>query len=394
MNKFNLYTILAFCIFLLQSCEKENLEEINTSETLNYQTQSTTGIYAMNIDNGVSSSCSNNILVFPDWETFQQTAQQLDNAWEQGIENINSQMPSELTDEEIKNYFDQYGFNEDQPYIDFETLYNFCSLRADLAQKEEAWLSVRTDEEDWNEVVLTDPDPDNHFIWDEERPLLNAQNEVIVKNENGEDIIYKFYEAGYVEIKNNNYEDLRQLNSESGPTYELNDAYFIPSQAQANGDISPYVPGDTSQPWPPVYYEPDYGYCLDDNRHVKYFEPVNGEKRIKTTVKFRGDTPFGNAKVKAKTKHYNDAWLVGWIAGPSQISAKVAAIGGLDCGEGFFPSPQTKSGYRTKVIAQWLPQDFDIDGQTEPKIKHAHVFGEHKRYSYTKILDFYDGEVQ
>ena len=133
---------------------------------------------------------------------------------------------------------------------------------------------------------------------------------------------------------------------------------------------------------------------MDRNRHVKYFQPVHGEKRIKTTVKFRGDTPFGNAKVKAKTKHYNDAWLVGWISGPSQIYAKVAAIGGLDCGQGFYPSSRTSSGYRTKVKAQWLPQDFNFDGQKEPKIVHDHVFGIHKRYDYIKTLDFYDGEVQ
>ena len=396
MRKHNLYITLCLSILFLHSCEKEVLEENKTSETLNYQPESTTSVYAINIDNGVSNSCTNNILVFPNWETFKQIAKQLDDAWEQGIVNINAQMAPELTDEEIIDYFNQYGFNENQPYIDFEAQFNFCSLRADLAQKEEEWLSRRTDEENWNEVILNDPDPDNHFIWDEERPLLNAQNEVIVKNENGEDIIYKFYEAGYVEIKNNNYADLRELNKESGPTYQLNDAHFFPSEAQSNGDLNPYpyVPGDPTQPWPPVYHEPDYGYCLDRNRHVKYFEPVHGEKRIKTTVKFRGDTPFGNAKVKAKTKHYNDAWLVGWISGPSQIYAKVAAIGGLDCGQGFYPSSRTSSGYRTKVKAQWLPQDFNFDGQKEPKIVHDDVFGIHKRYDYIKTLDFYDGEVQ
>src|SRR5699024_853644 len=138
-----------------------------------------------------TSESKNNILVFPDWDTFKQTSIDLEKQREIAIEMMNQNAGDKMSDEEYRTYIDSLGFNEDQPYINFEDQFEFYALRREINKRELQWLSRRSDNEDWDEATKNDPDPDDSFIWEEERSLLNPQFEVIVKDEEGANIIYK-----------------------------------------------------------------------------------------------------------------------------------------------------------------------------------------------------------
>lgn len=383
MKKINFYIAFVLSILVFQSCETEEIGENSQSKTINDQAQPT-GIYAMSIENGVSKKCNNNILVFPDLETFRQTAQQLNDEWEAAIDAVNTGIDPKMSDKDYKTYLEAVGFNENQPYIDFEEAYQFCSLRKDILEKEMVWLSQQG-EGKWDAAK----DPDNHYIWDEERPLLNPQSEVIIKDSIGNDIIYKFFEGGWIEIRNDDYAELREFNLNVLPSNPDNSKYH---------PYDPPIAYDPSEPWDdyPGYPPTTDNGCKGEDRHVKYFKPEN-KKRIKVMVKFKPETLTGNAKVKAKTKHYNRTFVIFgeeiWTPGPSLISAKLHAINAVLCNEnGDTPLPKIETKRATKVKAEWNKRNAGLF--RDPEITNENVYGTHKRYDYTKIMDAYDGDVQ
>lgn len=401
------FIVLATCVFGFNSCEQNDFKDLDPKsenptqlDSLAYQNEvlgsESNGIYAMTINDGVSSNCTNNILVFPDWETFKNTAKALDDQWELNIDNMNKQAGTNLTDEQYEAYIKSVGFNEDQPYLDFENNYKFCSLRKYLDTKEDQWLSRRTDEEDWNEAIKTDPDPDSHFIWDEERPLFNPQSEVIVLNKEGKKIIYKFYPDGYVMVRNMNEKELQYVNL-GGPatlldlswtSQEIENPEYGNNPGNIGGIPSYYGGGDSGPPG-------SSNKCKFKNRTEKYFYPAHG-KRIKAVNLFRKyeDNIFSPIRAKSKTKHYNKwHYFVGstWVKGPSKISAGLYSNYKLNCdniGPGYPLSIKQKFASKVKKI--W---DYGVEINEPPEIKKHNLYSVHKRRGYTKTIDLNDGHV-
>lgn len=151
------------------------------------------GVKATYIDNGISTTCSNNILIFPTLQEYENAIGKLDELIEQHNDAFDQQTAN-MTDEESDNYADAIGFDEDQPLTDFEKELDFCSLRSYLIPLEDNWLDQQGDGA-WN----LDTNPDNYYIDDDtERALLSIGSEFIVGNCRDGYTLYKRYDWGYI----------------------------------------------------------------------------------------------------------------------------------------------------------------------------------------------------
>ena len=185
-------------------------------------------------------------------------------------------LPAGISENDYNIAATSAGFDEDNPLIRFEKDLAFCSLRAKLDASENDWLSQQPISGPWD----TASDPDNHFIDDiVERTVLNEQAEVIVLDDKGNPVIYKFIddEGTYITIANNDYVALAQINSGTIPTNNPNVTSFKPEKPSGNS------------------------ICKDKNTIISY--PENQAGRIKCITKLRREWGrIGNSRVISKSK--------------------------------------------------------------------------------------------
>lgn len=403
----NITSVFMFMVLALSlnSCAEPEFTESDVQQQPVRQTYGEQGseIYAMHIDNGIACNCVNNILVFPDWETFRNTSNFLEAQRDNMVSAFSQSADPGMTDLEFEAYAESMGFKEEQAYLNFEAQYQFASLRKMLYDQETAWLASLGQYEEWNMKL----DPDNHYIWYENRVLLNEQAEVIVKDSLGNNVIYKFYEGGHVEIKDNAYAYLQALNTGSGPvvgepiTYTPN-----PSPcgviAEDNTDLKEPDPWDNfpsySVPCPPDFGGgggEDDGGCKNSNEIRKSFNTGGGTK-IKTVDKFEHKTLFGNARIKSKTKYYrwHDVPIFNgyWSRGKTTLTAAIKEIQALNCdGNGDTAPPKSNTRKAFKVKVKRVGIELTPQG---PRVINYALIGVHKRrQDVTKEIDMYDGDV-
>lgn len=240
---------------LLYSCASELETENNPAEvTSNFQMQARSrevcdvfnnatesslipGVKSVYIDNGISTTCHNNILVFPTEQSYEDAIVQLDYM----IDNHNDsfdQQTANMTDVEADDYADATEFDEDLPLHKFENELGFCSLRQNILTLENDWLNQQSDGA-WN----LDTNPDSHYVDDEtERALLSLGSEFIVGNCKIGYKYYKRFDWGTVEIEINDLGALSTLvtalNNIVGPT-NINGATLAQVTAVVNSSDSP-----------------------------------------------------------------------------------------------------------------------------------------------------------
>lgn len=286
--------ILCVSILLgfLVSCEKNDLTQETTTTNINnslFQRQSEiiSGVESTLIDNGLGETgCENNILIFPTWESYWSTIDQLDQLTENYCDNFDATIPDGLTDDEYDALCESAGFDEDNMIIKFENDLAFCSLRQKLDLAETVWLELQGDGA-WD----ANSDPDNDFIDDDtERALLSIGHEVIIGDKKRGYVIYKFFddEGNYVAINNMDVAALQQINHGTIPTNNPNVTVSVPPREKPK--------------------------CKDKVKEVSYEE--SGDNKIKRISKIRREfgvsnsstasvsTAFSKSKVKAKTKGY------------------------------------------------------------------------------------------
>lgn len=379
------------------------------------------GIYAMHIDNGVDCNCENNVLVFSDWETFRTMSDLLESQWDQHVAAFSENVEG-MTEAEIQAYANSIAYNQEQPYLDFEAAYQFASLRKKIFDEETAWLASIDGPEDW----IAKNDPDNHYIWYENRVLLNEQVEVIVKDSLNNNVIYKFYEGGYVTIMGSNYEILREFNESFPPNPDPNDpppatdppvGTPIKYYAYNNSGVPPLVGSPT--PWDnfpffkvaPIEPEPCENCvpggpapdptppCNGKDVHRQYFQVPESGYWIKTVDKFKSDKGwwfFSNEKVKTKTKHYRTSGS-NMTRYKAWITADLEAVLGIQCGTGNIPSPKTKRAYTSKIKVKWDQGDLN---HQDPNLTPDNVYATRKindpddQNHLIKKIDIFDGTVQ
>lgn len=177
------------------------------------------GVKAIYLDNGISTTCDNNILIFPTLEDYENSILKLDKLIESHNNNFDQQTTG-MTDLEADEYAESTGFDEDQSLTEFEKKLNFCSLRQHIVSLEDAWLDQQGDGT-WN----LDTSPDEYYIDDEtERALLSLGSEFIVGGCEIGYTLYKRYDWGYVSFPIDDIGAtstiLTQLNDITNPTHQ------------------------------------------------------------------------------------------------------------------------------------------------------------------------------
>ena len=230
----------------------------------------------------------NGRFVFSSASDLQQAVEYLEYKYEQHSKAFVSQYPGK-TDEELDAIEDSTGFNDNQPYIDFENAYGMYSLRARVAYEEQQWLANTSADEN---APYPDPD-DSYYGFEEERALLNYYGEVKIGSYinvfNADGSYYEYYDGGGC---TNCEVAVRKLKSgDPLPTgVKLMNAAIISG------------PGNCER------------YIRTDGRET------NGSWRMKWKIKAH-DGPFGNCgSLKAVTKSYKKR-LGRWSMKGARISA-------------------------------------------------------------------------
>lgn len=110
----------------------------------------------------------NGILAFNSSSDIEQAITYLEYKYDQYSDAFAAQYPG-LTADQFADIEEAVGFNDDQPYIDFENQYGIYSLRASLTAQEDYWLETTAGDE------TAGVDPDDLYMNDYElRTLVNA----------------------------------------------------------------------------------------------------------------------------------------------------------------------------------------------------------------------------
>lgn len=213
MKKFRKLTIGMIGALLLSaglySCNNDDVAEVaeQTTETPVANRSFESAVSSMHIDNGLPTVSTNNILVFESRELLESVFNQMINDYDQYNENLDQQIPEDLTDDDLENYIVENNLDENNTLNNFENNLNFKSLRQIINEKEAIWLETQ------GEVWDINTDPDNHFIVsDFERTLLNEGSELIIKDSERRPVIFKYFEWGHIEISDLNTEILKEIN--------------------------------------------------------------------------------------------------------------------------------------------------------------------------------------
>ena len=270
------------------------------------------GVKAVNLDNGISTTCDNNILIFPTLQDYENSILKLD----QMIEDHNDafdQQTANMTDVEADDYADAIGFDEDQPLTDFEKELHFCSLRQHIIGLEVAWLDQQGDGA-WN----LNTSPDEYYIDDEtERALLSLGSEFIVGDCKIGYTLYKMYDWGYVSFPITDIGTtttvLTALNNITNPTqqpFNIGGA----TQAQVTDVLAPHEPINytLTVTVPPIQSQPS---SCKENAKEKGEEIFSSDRRIRWKNKFRRSQSLASGgvgvKIKSVTKSFrkkNGKW--------------------------------------------------------------------------------------
>ena len=371
-------SLATFVCVIFISCEKDIIEPdaVVQKDIANRTTESIiSDIHGISINSGAPSNCANNILVFPSWESYYQTIEQLDNMVEESIDAYDASIGADqLNDEQYDAQCEIDGFDENNVLIDFENEKAFCSLRKKIAAEEINWLDQQGDGE-WN----MNNDPDNHFIDDEtERTLLNEQVQVAIRDRKGI-VIYQFNNdsGNYTAVYNLDMGALQQINAGTIPTNNPNVVNVI---------VRPPLPFQI--------------LCKDDVTRVK--NHYVGDERLKQTSKIRREVLGlkADSKIKAKTKGYKKKRNGKWAGARRLISVGI-------CGQTFNtpgiaynqclnvyndinqPKERRKRTVKAKVTIPYH------DGTLTQVLQYLTVrdnelYSHHKRGAVIVIDDFYD----
>ena len=175
--------LMFFALLVLNSCQKENLYELNSS-TETSPRAATTSDDGGGGDGGGPLDCENikkrvyndgGMLVFQDLEHLWNCADCLEIDYQNYNDNYESQYPN-ATPEELDELDERNRFDHWQPFIDFESSLGFNSLRANVERAIVAW------EETPIPNINPDDDPDDStpIMHENVRALFNERGMAMV----------------------------------------------------------------------------------------------------------------------------------------------------------------------------------------------------------------------
>lgn len=360
-------TILSFGLY---ACSNDDV----TQETeQNPQTQVVgksleTAVSSMRIDNGLTSLSENNILVFESKETLEEVFNQIIQEYDQYNENLDKQIPEDLVDDELEDFIVKNNLDEDYTLNDFEKNLGFKSLRKVINEAEAIWLDNQ------GEVMNIDTDPDNHFIIsDFERTLLNEGSELIIKNNEKEPIIFKYFEWGHIEISDLNTDLLKEIN-----TGNIRNPETLEALAQSKSFLEVFrknKDGNIISSCRKSGKKVDYHYF--NGKQIKSFTSQNQGIFDRTLVAKTKGYQWKKGKWKNKK-----IWIHAGISGLNRGDWKISN----NCGADFPGSAVWKDKKRYKLEYR-LPNNPYL---TDITVKNNGVYSYHSEGGTSFFVDFYD----
>ncbi len=263
-----------------------------------------------------SISAQNGMLIFSSTDAVTQAMDYLDFKYEQYSDAFVGQYPT-LTDDQLADVEESTGFNDEQPFIDFENQYGISSLRAVVTAEEDNWLASTAGDQ----TAGTDPD-DTYVDEVELRALLNSNGQLRVGS-----TFYTFLSDG---------------------SYYTNTGSPLTVQELKNMSTSNVLPSNVSYVSPNAALPP----CRSVAKNKGFQPAADGSWRLKWKVK-ASDGPFeGPGRAKAITRSYKKK-NGHWKKRSSSIGAQVyGSIVGGDCTGGANIDSGWKSKKARKVKAK------------------------------------------
>ena len=120
----------------VSSCSKSKIDSEIASENGNdFRTMSFAGIplESVSINNGISSFCQNNLLIFNSWDDYHKMIAQLDSQIDIELNAFDASINADqLSDDDYNSKCETLGFDEENVLRRFERNLGFCSLRKKL----------------------------------------------------------------------------------------------------------------------------------------------------------------------------------------------------------------------------------------------------------------------
>lgn len=227
------------------------------------------------------------VLAFNSLPDVDQAIAYLEYKYDQYSDAFATQYPN-LTPDQFADVEESVGFNDDQPYIDFENMYGISSLRALISTLEQNWLLTTAGDE------TAGPDPDDSYMDDYEmRTLVNSDGYIKVGT-----IYYVFLSDGsYYSYDGGGGGVCTTCPLQLAAIKNLKPEDPLPKGVKRfkSTQITPYL----------------LGACRSDARSKGFYTNADKTWRIKWKLKV-WDGPFaGPGSVKAVTKSYrkkNNSW--------------------------------------------------------------------------------------
>ncbi len=295
-------------------CKKEEL-----TTPIN-QEKSTTNISLITV--------KNSMLYFPNMETFMFTLEKLEKENEEFMNNFSTATKTLKSHEEIEKFIENTNWNENKIFEEFETKYNFTSLRSVIAEEMV----------EFNKIY--DPkgieNPDDHFLRNPYlRTLLNSQCQVQIGKS-----IYKFLDNGAtIVILNENYKIAEDINSSNFMEYKLNEEIFVDYDFAEKGANCRMYGGFN-------WYE------------VKRINYNNYEIRFCLRCDVDNNEIARNIRGVAKTEYWNGHKWKNYHPYKISITPQGDVYLGGNCHGSTTPQSSTKTKYGESQVAETCPVRF------------------------------------
>lgn len=329
------------------------------------------------------------ILVFTSTDDFFEQTECLEEFEERYEEEFLSTVPSGVSEEELNELDEEYGFNEYQVYLDFNRELEFTSLIHKYIDAERDYLNT--------EELPEELDPDVLFfgLEEPEMAILNIDKAYMIKNKQHQFIVV-FYVDGILVITDGSIDTLNDI-----------------SNAESIENIDGIEKISNVQ----VLDPPTYNSCVTSNREQDY-RRLSRKKRIKGVIKLKAHQAVwfddnGNGirdpsgadsyitivknKIKVKAKTIKKRWWGGWWR--YRVGHIKAALGG-EAGQGacvgdvFFDKDVEKKEKRNraKVKYKHIAPNGTINGIYASNNRLWGYFSKSHRERFR--LDFYNGTYE
>ena len=286
-------TVLPIVGMFFLSCDKDEVYVDETANGSKKVAARNSGFHMETIDNGLDGQ----ILFFDSAESYESVQEDLFNQTQAYLDGYQPQIPSDLDDDQLEEYLNGIGYNEDIIYEGFEQSIGFNSFRVKLNNDIDVWLDSQTN---YEMMINEENDPDNNtLVLESDRTLYNMGGEVVVLDSLQNPIIYKAFDWGHLVVENFDTDVIKIINIENLKTSEEIQSRFLGKSNITFKSDNPIPSGNCSQ---------------GNIKNKQHFYSPTHQHNVKSIIKNRKAIFPGNGsqdRLIIKTKGYlwkNGGW--------------------------------------------------------------------------------------